>query len=190
MGVAPRPKAPSAGRDRLVVAALVVLLLALLLASRALRSLDRPREAVAEVRGGPLAPQLRGTVRFQQMAEGVRVVATIDGLPPYTPGLVPIGPHGFHIHETGDCTVGDATNPFTAAGGHYDPDSQPHGNHAGDFPVLFSFGGHGTLQFETSRFTVDQIVGRAVIVHENPDDFRSQPAGASGLRLGCGVIRR
>ncbi|MBE3599551.1 MAG: superoxide dismutase family protein [Limnochordaceae bacterium] len=168
-------------------------LVALLAAARVLRNIGKPPEAVAYVRGGPLAPEISGTIRFQETQGGVRVTVEVEGLPPYapaTPGRAPIGPHGFHIHEKGDCTVGDATDPFLAAGGHFDDSGQPHGNHAGDFPVLFSNAGRASMTFFTSRLSVAAILGRAVIIHENPDDYRTQPAGASGKRLACGVIQR
>lgn len=65
----------------------------------------------------------------------------------------------------------------------------PHGNHAGDFPVLFSNNGRAFMCFFTDRFRVRDIVGKAVIIHQNPDDYRSQPSGNAGKRLACGVIR-
>ncbi|HEY8498347.1 MAG TPA: superoxide dismutase family protein [Limnochordales bacterium] len=147
-------------------------------------------DAVARVRGGPLSPGLQATVTFTAVPGGVEVSVEAEGLPPYLAGDPPIGPHGFHIHEMGDCTVGDPSEPFLAAGGHYNPDGQRHGNHAGDFPVLFSSGGVARMRFFTDRLRVDQILGRAVIIHENPDDFRTDPAGNSGRRLACGVITR
>lgn len=67
---------------------------------------------------------------------------------------------------------------------------QPHGNHAGDFPVLFSNNGSSRMSFFTSKFKVADIIGRSVIIHESPDDYRTQPAGNSGRKLACGVIRR
>lgn len=149
--------------------------------------------AVAEIRGGPLAPQIRGSVFFQDVSGGAWVSVEVHGLPQYRPaeaGFPPVGPHGFHIHQFGNCTEGDPENPFQAAGEHYNPDNQPHGNHAGDFPVLFSNQGRALMGFFTDRFKVADILGRAVIIHENPDDFRSQPAGAAGKRLACGVIKR
>ena len=151
-----------------------------------------PRRAVAQVRGGPLAPQLRGTVTFTEVAGGVWVAAVVEGLPAYRPGgegRNPIGPHGFHIHERGDCSVGDPAKPFEAAGGHWNPTGQPHGNHAGDFPVLIAMNGRAVLGFFTNRFRVADVIGKAVVIHESPDDYRSQPAGDAGRRLGCGVIR-
>ena len=153
----------------------------------------RNQEATAVLIGGPLAPRINGMVRFKDVPGGVEVFLHVEGLPPYQPareGRPPVGPHGFHIHEKGDCTVGDPANPFTAAGPHWNPDHQPHGNHAGDLPVLFSNCGLASMTFFTNRFKVAEIVGRSVIIHENPDDYRTQPDGADGRRLACGVIRR
>ncbi len=148
--------------------------------------------AVAEIKGGPLAPELKGKVFLEAVAGGTMVYAYIEGLPPYQPGTgdeAPIGPHGFHIHENGDCTVGDPEDPFQAAGGHWNPDDQPHGNHAGDFPVLFSNNGKAMTSFLTNRFKPSDAVGKSIIIHQNPDDYRSQPAGDAGKRLACGLIK-
>ncbi|ACL69564.1 superoxide dismutase family protein [Halothermothrix orenii] len=152
---------------------------------------DRNR-ARALVRGGPLAPEIRGEVIFKNVPEGTWVCAEIYGLPPYQPATEerpPIGPHGFHIHGFGNCKVGNPEDPFKAAGGHWNPENQPHGNHAGDFPVLFSNNGYARMCFFTNKFRVKDIIGRSVIIHEYPDDYRSQPAGNSGPRFACGVIR-
>lgn len=147
--------------------------------------------ARAHIVGGPLAPQIRGYVIFRNVPGGTVVYVNISGLPPYHPAendQAPIGPHGFHIHENGDCTIGDPENPFQAAGGHWNPDNQPHGNHVGDFPVLFSNHGYAIMSFFTDRFKPKDIVGKSIIIHQNPDDYRSQPAGNAGKRLACGVI--
>lgn len=149
--------------------------------------------AVANIKGGPLRPQIEGTVNFSELSGGTWVCAEINGLPAYQPatnGEDPIGPHGFHIHEFGDCQAGDPQNPFQAAGGHWNPTNQPHGNHAGDFPVLFSNQGYSKMCFFTNAFRPEQIIGKSVIIHQNPDDYRTQPAGDSGKRLACGVIQR
>lgn len=153
---------------------------------------DGPARAIAEIRGGPLAPRLCGVVEFRDVPGGTEVSAVVTGLPRYRPadGDRPqIGPHGFHIHEGGSCQVGDPANPFQAAGDHWNPDNQPHGNHAGDFPVLFSNHGFACMTFFTDRFSVCDIIGKTVIIHQSPDDYRTQPAGAAGKRLACGVIR-
>lgn len=157
--------------------------------SSALVSAAAPELAVAAIRGGPLAPGLSGVVRFEAVPGGVWVTVEVSGLPAYRSGNPPIGPHGFHIHEGTSCEVGDPANPFQAAGGHFNPSGDPHGNHAGDLGVLFSNGGYSRMSVFTSRFAVADVIGRAVIIHENPDDFRTQPHGAAGRRLACGLIQ-
>lgn len=156
-----------------------------------MNSFGQRRTAIAQIRGGPLAPRIRGTVWFVDIPGGTEVHVVVSGLPPYRPAVgkePPIGPHGFHIHQFGSCQVGDVTNPFTAAGEHWNPTNQPHGNHAGDFPVLFPNNGVSRMNFFTSKFKVADIIGKSVIIHQNPDDYRTQPAGAAGKRLACGVI--
>lgn len=148
-------------------------------------------EALAVLEGSGLMPDLSGDVYFKDVPGGVMVYVSVEGLPAYQPasnGGQPVGPHGFHIHAMGDCKPMSGSDPFAAAGGHYNPANQPHGNHAGDFPVLFSNNGKALMSFFTDKFQVSDIIGRAVIIHLNPDDYRSQPAGDSGPRIGCGVI--
>lgn len=152
---------------------------------------NNPQLASAVIRGGPLAPNIYGRVIFSAVPGGTQVYADIYGLPEFKPGdgdNPPIGPHGFHIHQFGNCEVGDPNNPFQAAGEHWNPTNQPHGNHAGDFPVLFSNHGRARMCFFTDKFRVADVIGKSVIIHQNPDDYRTQPAGAAGKRLACGVI--
>ena len=147
--------------------------------------------AMANINGGPLNPNLKGVVYFMDVKGGTDVYVEVKGLPIYKPGTdktLPIGPHGFHIHETGICKSDDPMNPFSSSGGHFNPQKQPHGNHAGDFPVLFSNSGYARMTFFTNKFKVSEIVGKAIIIHENPDDYRTQPAGYSGKKIACGVI--
>ncbi len=148
--------------------------------------------AMARIEGGPLAPRLVGSICFVAVPGGTEVFVEVRGLPAYQPaqdGRPPIGPHGFHIHERGNCQVGDNGQPFLGAGGHWNPTNQPHGNHAGDFPVLFSNNGRARMQFFTNAFKPEDVMGKSVIIHLSPDDYRTQPAGNSGPRLACGVIR-
>ncbi len=143
------------------------------------------------VKGGPLAPQINGMVTFESVPGGTKVTAAIYGLPPYSPaqnGEAQIGPFGFHLHENGSCEAGNPEAPFEAAGQHWNPDNQPHGNHAGDFPVLFSNDGFSRMCFFTNRFQPEDVIGKTVIIHQSPDDYRTQPAGDSGKRLACGLI--
>lgn len=149
--------------------------------------------AVTYLRGGPLAPNIKGWVTFRSVRGGTIVTVEVWGLPRFQPATntkQPVGPHGFHIHEHGSCKVGDPENPFMAAGGHWNPNNQPHGNHAGDLPVLFSNKGFAYMSFFTDKFTVSEVIGKAVIIHESPDDYRTQPAGNAGRRLACGIIKR
>lgn len=151
-----------------------------------------PPEAAAIIKGGPLAPGIEGVVAFKSAPGGVEVCVDISGLPAFQParnGNPQIGPHGFHIHQSGICEIGDPKDPFQAAGGHWNPTNQPHGNHAGDFPVLFSNNSYARMCFFTDRFRIADIIGKSVIVHQSPDDYRTQPAGDSGKRLACGIIR-
>ena len=83
--------------------------------------------AFAVIQGGPLAPSLSGIVYFIDVPEGVQVCVSVRGLPDYKPATgnqAPIGPHGFHIHQFGNCEVGDPDDPFKAAGDHWNPDNQ------------------------------------------------------------------
>lgn len=157
-----------------------------------LRTVDFEKpDAAAVVRGGALAPHINGSVAFYRVPMGTLVRVDVCGLPPYRaaePGQQPVGPFGFHIHEGSTCGLGDGQNEFASSGGHYNPKRQPHANHAGDLPVLFSNGGCAFMLVFTDKFSVRDVIGRTVIIHQNPDDFRTQPAGNSGARIACGVI--
>jgi Cu-Zn family superoxide dismutase len=131
-----------------------------------------------------------GTVTFRQSGSKVRVVANVSG-------LVPGRDHGFHIHEAGDCSSGDGMS----AKGHFNPFGKPHGHpssgerHAGDMPALRAdASGNARFETELDQMTVAPgaggIVGRGLIVHADPDDFKTQPTGNAGARLACAVIQR
>ena len=151
-----------------------------------------PTQSYAEIYGGPLAPNLQGYVVFTDVPYGTEVYVEVSGLPAYEPASgnrQPIGPFGFHVHDKGACIVGDPNDPFQSAGSHWNPTNQPHGNHAGDFPVLFSNDGYARMNFFTNKFQAADVIGKTIIIHQNPDDYRSQPAGNSGKRLACGIIQ-
>ena len=153
---------------------------------------NKINRAYAYIKGSTDYPQIKGVVEFQDKNNGVLVMARIFGLPNYKPGTEttpPIGPFGFHIHEKGSCKP-QKNESFSEAGGHYNPNNQPHGNHAGDFPVLFSNDGYAFMIFYTNKIKIKDIIGRAVIIHENPDDYRTQPAGDAGARIACGIIEK
>jgi len=132
---------------------------------------------------------VHGIVRFTQDGkESVKVVADLSRLPPSST-------HGFHIHQYGDCSAADATS----AGGHYNPESHQHAaptvenRHAGDLGnITADAQGNAHLEIVLDDMSIccgeNPILGRAVIVHRDPDDLKSQPTGNAGPRIGCGVI--
>lgn len=142
--------------------------------------------AYAKIKGGPLAPCISGIVYLYQLEDGVYVKAYITGIPNINNQTSSF--HGFHIHEVGDCTVGNESDPFTDAKSHYNPTKVDHPMHAGDLPPILSADGIGVLSTFTNRFTVNDVIGKSFILHSGYDDFTTQPSGNSGSRLACGVI--
>lgn len=130
-----------------------------------------------------------GEATFEQMGDKVRVVVFVQGLKPGAE-------HGLHIHEKGDCSSGDGMS----TGGHFNPHGKPHAahtssnRHAGDLPSLkANKQGRANVQVDLDIITVSagpaSVIGRGLIVHADPDDFKTQPTGNAGARLACGVIR-
>ncbi|WP_076997337.1 superoxide dismutase family protein [Variovorax sp. KK3] len=140
---------------------------------------------------GAISPNpTTGNVTFTALDHGVRVAGEVRGLPPGTE-------HGFHVHEKGDC--GDNGN---ASGGHFNPQGGTHGkfgapgSHAGELPSLVA-DGTGTARFSVDVHSIsltdgaaNNVIGRALVVHRDRDDFTSQPAGNSGPRTACALITR
>ena len=129
-----------------------------------------------------------GAVTFAQRMGKVHVTADVRG-------LAPGKEHGFHIHEKGDCSSGDGMS----TGGHWNPDNLPHGpqsgpHHAGDMPSLVAdAGGNAKASFTLDGISVaagpKSVIGKGLIVHKDPDDYRTQPTGNAGARIACAVIR-
>lgn len=142
--------------------------------------------ARAEIRGSADFPSVRGVVTFQQMRNGVLVTAEIYGLPE-NQSECSGGVFGFHIHEGTNCS-GNVTDPFANAKNHFNPKSCPHPYHSGDLPPLFGNDGYAYMTVFTNRFTVQDIIGRVIIIHSHPDDFTTQPSGNSGTKIACGKI--
>lgn len=157
---------------------------------------SRAAPAAAAMRAGPSAVaaleatrgnSVTGTVSFQQDGERTLVSAKVEGLKPGQE-------HGFHIHEKGDCSSGDGMS----TGGHFNPGGKAHGapdaeHHAGDLPALKADAqGRADVKFVLSGVTIGSgaadIVGKGLIVHAMPDDYRTQPTGNSGARIACAVI--
>jgi Cu-Zn family superoxide dismutase len=131
----------------------------------------------------------KGTVTFTQDGDEVRVRVNVTGL---KPGAV----HGFHVHDKGDCSSGDGMS----TGGHFNPTGKPHGpqngeHHAGDMPSLTADAyGNANTSFELHGVAIGlgatDLVGRGLIVHRDPDDYKTQPTGNAGPRIACAVIRK
>jgi superoxide dismutase, Cu-Zn family len=185
------------------------------------------------VGGSPAAPPTEGTDATRGGGDRADAVATLKdaegdsvgvvrfdarkggrvGVEAEVTNVVPADQfHGFHVHTTGEC---DPTTdiPFSSAGGHFNPDTAIHGEHAGDFPVLLvKPGGRAEARFETRRFALSQLFdedGSAVIVHAGRDNYANIPeryhshtedvlgpdsatkaTGDAGDRFACGVVRK
>jgi Cu-Zn family superoxide dismutase len=130
-----------------------------------------------------------GEATFEEVDGRTRVIV-------FAQGLKPDAEHGFHIHEAGDCSSGDGMS----AKGHFNPHAKPHGDpksperHAGDLPALKSDkSGRARVDVTMDIITVGpgpaSVVGRGLIIHADPDDYKTQPTGNAGARLACGVIK-
>lgn len=144
-------------------------------------------EAYAEIEGSRQYSGLKGEIAFYPLWRGSLVVASISGLPK---GEEPCPERffGFHIHEGASCT-GNEEDPFADTGQHYNPAGCEHPEHAGDFPPLMGNDGYALSVFYTDRFYPEEIIGRTAVIHDMPDDFKTQPSGGSGEKIACGVIK-
>ena len=143
--------------------------------------LQRCPAAEAIVRGGEKYPNLCGKVRFFNTCDGTIVETEFFGLPRD-------GFFALHIHEGNDCG-GTAEEPFAVAGKHLNLTSSEHPFHTGDLPPVLGCNGYSWSAVFTGRFRPSQVRGRVVIIHENPDDFHTQPSGNAGAKIGCGIIK-
>lgn len=148
--------------------------------------LNRPPQAHATIKGSPSFPNINGMLFFYQVDGGVLLIAQIQGLPQGS-DVCPSNIFGFHIHEGTSCT-GNIQDPFANTGSHYNPNNCPHPSHAGDLPPLFGNRGYAFMAFITDRFSVNEVIGRTVIIHAKADDFTTQPSGNSGTKIACGQI--
>ena len=130
------------------------------------------------------------TLTLSDAGNGILVTGTLTELP--------VGPHAIHFHEVGKCEP-----PFESAGGHFNPTAKLHGilneagHHVGDMPnVVMPEEGEGTIQIFSDGVTLaagstgslrDED-GTAVVIHDGADDYKTDPSGASGDRIACGVV--
>lgn len=127
--------------------------------------------------------EVEGWVTFTKEGDGVRVHGEFSGLEQ--------GKHGFHIHQYGDCRAADGTS----AGGHFNPAGNDHAartdsvRHMGDMGnITAGSNGNTTVDYVDSVIKMNQIMGRGLVIHGGEDDLTSQPSGAAGARMACGVI--
>jgi Cu-Zn family superoxide dismutase len=153
-----------------------------------------PPQSTAKSAQANLAPAsgslVSGRVMLVPMRDGVHLTGTIGG-------VLPSSVHAIHVHDKGDCSAADASS----AGGHFNPAGSAHGragtptHHAGDMDNVTA-DGNGQIQLDIHLASVtlgggaaNDIANRALVVHAAADDYTSQPAGNSGARVACGVIR-
>ena len=132
--------------------------------------------------------EARGAIRLSGGNGTVKIAGSVTGLEP--------GAHGLHIHEFGDCSAPDASS----AGEHFNPHDDPHGSprdledahHVGDLGnITVNEQGEAEIDLEDNEIELsgpESVIGKAMVVHSDQDDFESQPSGNSGARIGCGEI--
>ena len=172
-----------------MVRPLIALTCAIALAATGCGALKTKSKTIEAVMAPTAGSNVAGTLVFTTVPGGVHFSGRLTG-------LAPGSTHGFHIHEHGDCSAPDASS----AGGHFNPTSTAHGDpmgmihHGGDI-VNQVADAQGAIDVDVTVRGVtlgtgvsDDVLGRSVIVHRNPDDYTTQPSGNSGPRVACGVI--
>lgn len=149
---------------------------------------SRKPYAVAYIKGSDTYPSVAGRVLFYPAGErGVLAVTSVRGLP-VTEMDCAARVFAMHIHENGTCS-GTANDPFQDTGSHYNPYGCPHPAHAGDLAPLFATARGNAWNITLyDRFGIAEIIGKSVIIHRNPDNFTTQPAGAAGEKIACGTV--
>lgn len=141
--------------------------------------------ATASINGNQSNPELEGTAMFYKSKyKGIFVKIEVWGLPVSSSSADAPAFFGLHIHENGDCYL-----PFDKVGNHYNPKMLPHPNHAGDLPPLLSNNGYAFMTVYDEFLELEDIIGKAIIVHSHSDDFKTQTSGDAGEKIGCGVIK-
>ena len=166
---------------RLTGATILIAGFALVAASQPASAAERASAAMMNANGESV-----GAVTLSATPQGTLLHATLENLP--------AGAHAFHIHAVGVCEP-----PFKSAGGHFNPTGKKHGimsaegMHAGDMPNIH-VPDSGALEIEVlnTLLSLDDALfdedGASIVIHEGPDDYVTDPAGAAGPRIACGVI--
>ena len=133
-----------------------------------------------------------GTVTIAENKQGTSFKVAVSG--------IPAGKHGFHVHEKGDCNAAAKDGKMEAAGAagpHYDPEGKkshkgPKGTgHKGDLPVLKSDAKGINQTVTAARLKLDDVSGRALVIHEGGDNYTDSPENGGGKgRIACGVVPR
>jgi Cu-Zn family superoxide dismutase len=147
-----------------------------------------PLEVALQARSGS---KVAGSIALRATPKGLQLRGSISGLKPNAE-------HAFHVHEKGDCSAPDAMS----SGPHFNPAGAAHGrygsgaaHHAGDMPnIRADASGVAKISLTIEGLTLGDangadVRGRALVIHRDPDDYQSQPAGNAGPRIACAEIR-
>lgn len=128
---------------------------------------------------------ISGVVTFEEKEGSLIVTTDLKGLKPNTK-------LGFHIHQNGVCEGPD----YKTAGDHFNPTQMKHGSpsapqkHKGDMGNLQTDkNGNAKMTIMLAGTSLEEIMGKSVLIHASADDFKTQPSGNSGARIACGLVR-
>ena len=139
-------------------------------------------DAISYIDGNRDYPNIEGRVEFYKINRGVLVLTEIKGLPQNETGDF----FAMHIHSGNNCNEDENGNFENTP--HLNLTNKNHPNHTGDLPVILSNNGYAYSLVLTDRFNIQDIIGKTVMIHDNADDYRTEPSGNSGVKIACGVI--
>ncbi|MBQ9987946.1 MAG: superoxide dismutase family protein [Erysipelotrichales bacterium] len=138
------------------------------------------------IHGTKKYPGITGTAAFYESREGTWVAIHVVGLPIMKEKCV--SPFfACHIHEGEQCS-GNEEDLLADTKGHYDSTNCSHPMHLGDLVPLYARNGYADMYYLISEIDVRAFARHTLVIHAHRDDFTSQPSGASGEKIACGVI--
>ena len=146
--------------------------------------LTQQPNACAQIYGNLSHPNLRGLANFYRVSSGIILIIQVTGLP-LKVGICTSPLFELHIHEGSECT-GNMLDPFANAGSFYNPNRCAYPNHAGQLPPLYGTDGKAFMLTLINGFTLEEIIGRTIIIYELPREFAAIPF--SSIKIGCGEI--